>query len=108
MNSAELLEQYDEIWRLTQNMLGAAHQEEWDKLTELEQARAALTDALMKLDNEGMWAREDQFQKGAVIRKILVADEEIKNLTATWMGELQEMLGSIGTEKKLSKTYETP
>lgn len=108
MNSAELLKQYDAIWRLTQKMLEAARQEEWDQLIELEQARAAHIDAMMKQESEILWTQEEQFQKGELIRKILAADEEIKTLTATWMGELQEMLGSIGTVKKLSKTYETP
>ena len=108
MNSAELLKQYDAIWRLTQKMLEAARQEEWDQLIELEQTRAAHIDAMMKQENEGQWAREEQFQKGELIRRILAADEEIKNLSVTRMGELQELLGSIGTEKKLSKIYETP
>lgn len=108
MNSAELLKHYDEIWRLTQKMLEAANQGEWDQLIELERTRAILTDVLMKQENEGLWESEEQSKKGELIRNILAADEEIKALTKSWMGELQEMLGSIGTEKKLSKAYETP
>ena len=108
MNSAELLKQYDAIWRLTQKMLAAANQGEWDQLIEFVQLRATLTDTLMKLDNQGLWGREEQGQKAELIRKTLSADEEIKKLTEAWMGELQEILGSIGTEKKLQQTYEVP
>lgn len=108
MNSAELLKQYDAIWRLTQKMLGAANQGEWDQLIEFVQLRATLTDSLMKLDNEDLWGREELSQKAELIRKTLSSDEEIKKLTQAWMGELQEMLGSIGTEIKLQQTYEVP
>ncbi|BAN35467.1 hypothetical protein SCD_n01646 [Sulfuricella denitrificans skB26] len=108
MSSAELIEQYDAIWRLTQKMLEAANQAEWDRLIELVQVRAALTDTLMKQENEDLWAREEQFRKGELIHKTLSADKEIKMLTEAWKGELQEILGSIGAEKKLLKAYETP
>jgi flagellar protein FliT len=107
VNSADLIKEFEAIWRLTQKMREAANQGEWDQLIELEQTRAALTDALMKQDGEGKWGREEQVQKDELIRKILAADDEIKSLTESWMGELQEMLGSIGIEKKLSKAYES-
>lgn len=108
MNSAELLKQYDAIWQLTQRMLAVANQGEWDQLIEFVQLRATLTDALMKLDSEDLWGREEQGRKAELIRKILSADDEIKKLTQSWMGELQEMLSSLGTEKKLQQTYEAP
>lgn len=108
MNSGELLRQYDAIWQLTQKMLEAANQGEWDPLVELVRERAMQTEALMKKDRADLWNPEAQGQKADLIRQVIAADEEIKALTEAWMVELQEMLGSISTEKKLQQTYETP
>lgn len=109
MNSAERLERYAEMLRLAQQMLELARQSEWDHLLELEKKSAAIAETLMKHEESGsVWSQAEQEKQAELIRSILEADEEIKNLTQAWMGELQEILGSIGAEKKLSKAYETP
>lgn len=99
---------YENLWLLTLQMLNSAQNEDWDALVEAELKRNALVER-MGVQNESSIMNTDEEQKtGEIIRKILAADSEIKMLTEAWMGELQEILGSIGTEKKLSKAYETP
>lgn len=94
--------------RLAQQMLDLAKQSGWDRLVEFELERAAIAETLIKHEEGSVWSQADQEKKADLIRSIIAADEEIKSLTQAWMGELQEILGSISTEKKLSKTYETP
>lgn len=108
MNSRDLLERYDEMWRLSQQMLEFARQGDWDRLIELEQSRAAIGESLAAREDESLWRPAEREKKRALIRSILDADTEIKALTQSWMGELQEILGSIDTEKKLHKAYGTP
>lgn len=108
MDSAELLKRYDAIWRVTQQMLVAASAEEWDELIELVGIRAALTDSLMAQEDRELWGLEEQVKKNMLIHNMLATDEEIKILTKSWMAEIQERLGSIGTERKLQKAYDTP
>lgn len=109
MNGKELLGRYAEMLSLTQQMLDVARLAEWDRLVEIEHERAVIADNLMKLE-EGCdeWTQVEQVKKADLIRSILAADDEIKNLSQAWMGELQEILGSIDTGKKLSKAYQTP
>lgn len=108
MNCAQLLARYEDVWRLTQQMLESAQRGDWDRLTAFEHERAAIVDQLVRQEDEKVWGPAERARKGDLIRAILEADAEIKVLTESWMGELQEILGSIGAEKKLHKAYETP
>lgn len=108
MNAEELLDNYTQLLQLSQQMLQLAGQAEWDRLVELEQDRAAITDVLMKNESMATWTEEARSRKAELIRSILEMDNQIKSLTQDWMGELHEILGSIDTEKKLHKAYESP
>lgn len=108
MNCVQLLACYEDVRRLTQQMLELAQQGDWDRLTDIEHERAAIVDQLARQEEEEIWGPAEGAKKGDLIRAILEADAEIKVLTESWMGELQEILGSIGAEKKLHKAYETP
>lgn len=107
MNCAQLLARYEEVWRLTQQMLELAQRGDWDQLTALEHERAAMVDQLAGQEEEKIWGSAEGARKGDLIRAILEADAEIKVLTEAWMEELQEILGSIGTEKKLQTAYQS-
>jgi len=108
VKSADLLGRYTEMLRLAQQMLELARQSEWDRLIEFEHERAGIAEVLMKHEENSVWPQAERGKRADLIRSILETDSEVKSLTQAWMGELQELLGSIGTEKKLSKTYETP
>lgn len=99
---------YENLWLLTRQMLCAAQQGDWDALIECELKRNAWVERMMGQDVSSITNAVEQQKTGEIIRNILAADGEIKTLTEAWKGELQEILGSIGTEKKLSKAYETP
>lgn len=107
MNSAQLLARYEDLQRLTQQMLETAQRGDWDHLTALEQERAAIVDQLARQEEKQIWGPAEGARKGDMIRAILEADAEIKALTEAWMGEVQEILGSIGTEKKLHTAYQS-
>lgn len=104
MNASELLDRYEAMWRLTQDMLAAAKQANWDRLLELEQTRTAIVEQL-KHEDKLQWQAAEASKKEALIHAILAADLETKLLTESWMGELNGVLGSRDTERKLKKAY---
>jgi len=106
--SEPILTLYEDLWLLTRQMLNAARNDDWDALIEDEPKRNALVERIRVQNASTNMNGGEQQKTGEIIRNILTADGEIKTLTEAWMGELQELLGSIGTEKKLSKAYETP
>lgn len=103
-----MLAAYQNLWLLTRQMLDVARNGDWDALIESELKRNALVERMMGQNESSIMNTVEQQKAGEIIRKILAADTEIKTLTEAWKGELQEILGSIGTEKKLNKAYETP
>lgn len=103
----ELLAVYEEMQRLSLQMQEAARQGDWDRLVALQETRAGITEVLLKQENDRLLGPADLAKKMALIRSILDADAETKPLTESWMGELREILGSIGKAKKLQNAYET-
>ena len=99
---------YEKLWLLTRQMLDAAQRDDWDTLIEVELMRDTLVEHIASYDGLSDMTEIERQKTSELIQRILVADEEIQALTVIWMDELQEMLGSIGTEKKLHKAYETP
>ena len=99
---------YESLWSLTRQMLYAAQNGDWDALIEGELKRGALVERMMAQNEPSIMSAIEQQKTGETIKNILAADGEIRMLTEAWKGELQEILGSIGTGKKLSKAYETP
>jgi flagellar protein FliT len=104
MNVSDLLDRYEAMWRLTQNMLTAAKQGDWDQLVGIEQTRAAIVEELKSKDKIA-WQATEATKKETLIRAMMAADAEIKTLTESWMAKLQGNLGSMDAEKKLKKAY---
>lgn len=105
--SESIFAAYENLWLLTRQMLNAAQNGGWDALIEGELKRNALVEYMMVKNESSIMNAVEQQKIGEIIRHILAADSEIKTLTEAWMGELQDILGSIGTEKKLHRAYES-
>lgn len=98
---------YENLWLLTQQMLSAAQNGEWDILIEIERKRNVLVASMTTKNGAAIMNTVEQQKTAEIIRHVLAADSEIQTLTVSWQGELKDILGSIGTEKKLSKAYES-
>ena len=100
------MQHYQKALELTRAMLEAAQKSDWDRLVVLEKERATLIDQLRLLDIDPGRDLPARDRKRALIRDIVQCDEQIQMLTQDWMRELREVLGSIRTEQRLSRTYE--
>lgn len=99
---------WQEVLALTERMLDAARKSDWDGLVELEQQRGHLIDDIGQLEKDPATARSHRDRKRALIQAIMGRDDEIRMLTQDWMRELREILASVNTEQRLSKTYSQP
>ena len=86
-------------------MLDAARRNEWDDLPALEERRHAFVEKLMVSDQGDSSDTQLNAKKSELIRNILDADTETKELTECWMVELRQIINSIGAEKKLNNVY---
>ena len=96
---------YEAIAELTNRMLTAAKEQDWDTLTELENRSAQLVDKLKYFkDLEPLSGNATQ-QKVATIKRILVDDREIRDLVSPRMARLSSMISSSHTGKKVTRAY---
>lgn len=100
-----LLNHYETVAHFSEQMLDAARHGQWETLTDLEHKRSAvLAELLADTDNSeipGAMAA----QVASLIGVIQGMDAETRSLAESWRDELRELLGSMGTERKLSQTY---
>lgn len=99
------MQHYERALELTHAMLEAARKSDWSRLVGLEKERSALVDQLRELDVDPARDVRVRERKRDLIQDIIECDGEIEILTQDWMRELREVLGSINSEQKLSRTY---
>lgn len=102
---AWILQHYEAVAQLSGRMLEAARKELWDELIELELQRNSVLSELKSDVGQAAIPGEATEQVAKLIGSVLAADKEIEVLARAWRDELQGLLGSINTERKLSDTY---
>lgn len=105
MNSHEVLSLYETVATITDQMLAAARNGDWEQLVALESRCANHIETLKVEEPRAALPKEERERKVNIIRKILEDDREIRNITEPWMAQLSMMINSVGTERKLSKAY---
>ena len=105
MNSHEVISLYETVAGITNQMLAAARNGEWDRLAELESRCASHVETLRQGEPPVPLTGDSRVRKVRIIQKILADDREIRNLTEPWMAQLSRLINSTGTERKLSQAY---
>lgn len=105
LSAEEVLATYQQAWTLTQRMLELARKAEWDALVATEGERNLLVEKLRLGDKVEEKSPAFLDSKASLIRNILAADEEIRNLSGDWIVELRGILDNLGVKKKIQKAY---
>ena len=103
--AAWIVQRYEAVAQLAGKMQETARRGQWDELVEIEQQRSALLSELMADAAQGKIPDAVADEVARLIAFILEADAEIASLAKAWQEELKELLGSIGTERKISQAY---
>jgi flagellar protein FliT len=85
---------YESVAEVTNQMLQAAQNQDWDALSELEVSCADYVEQIRDYDEVLPDAGEAYTRKLKSIKVILSNDREIRNLMAPWMMKLNSMLSS--------------
>lgn len=104
MNSDHIIELFEEVGMLTGQMLAAAQEADWDRLTVLE-SRCARHIAVLRGTPAPPLPPACRGRKIALIQKILADDRAIRDLVSPWMAELSRRISNTGTERKLQRAY---
>lgn len=105
MNSEEVISLYEKVAVITNQMVAAAREYNWEQLAQLESLCASHVATLRGNENIVPLTGVVREQKVRIIQKILADDREIRSITEPWMDQLTAMIKSAGTERKLSQAY---
>ncbi|RZA34550.1 MAG: flagellar protein FliT [Lysobacteraceae bacterium] len=89
---------------ITDQMLHAANDSDWDRLTELEQQCAACVRRLKEHEPQPL-AGPQRVKKVDAIRRMLAADRQIRDLTTPWMARLSALISNTSTERRVARAY---
>jgi flagellar protein FliT len=104
MTSNEMLTTYAALSELTDSMLSAARQGEWEHLTALEQNCRSHVGALMQAAPVKL-SETEQRTKVATIRAILQNDAKIRALIDPHMNALQQRLSMARAGQRGAEAY---
>ncbi len=100
MSNENVCSLYESVAEVTNQMLAAAQNQDWDHLSELEVTCADYVEQIRDYDEVESSAGEAYKRKLASIKLILANDREIRNLMAPWMLKLNNMLSSGSKNNK--------
>lgn len=107
MNHQQIINIYEAILIITNKMLSAAENKEWEKLVILEKECRKLTSKLM-INNPVEELSEELLQKKInIIHQVLANDAKIRAITEPWMANLQNMINTVGRQRNLQQAYQT-
>ena len=87
-----LLDYYKAIERTSQQMLVAAHAEDWDQVVRLEGACAVLIAQLRYKSRDTDLAPDERKEKVQIMQRILRTDAEIRCLAEPWLADLAQII----------------
>ena len=107
---------YEAMNTLSSEMVEAARDTNWDRLSQLESRLAALREQLMSAESPRSRQRQSiqdenpqmadlRQRKIALIQTILANDREIRRHTEPWMASVRELLAGSARQDKLRNAY---
>jgi flagellar protein FliT len=105
MESIELITLYENVAVITDQMLSAARDRDWERLSALETNCTSTVQKIRESESPAPLTPELKERKIRVIKKILADDKEIRDITEPWMAQLSELMKSSSTSYKLHQAY---
>lgn len=105
MNDVEMLSTYSKVADITEAMLSAAREGDWDNLIKLESRCAEHVRYLEKNDVNIELSPSSREKKIDFLKTILCYDKEIRNITQPRLAQLAALISNTGTQRKLNHAY---
>jgi len=104
-----MLVQYEKIADLTQSMVQAAHQDDWDQVVELSRQYSKAVETLQYGDaSDSVMTEQERAAKRDLLMRILENDAVTRELAAPQLAWLGSRLGQLKRQQSLQHAYRTP
>jgi len=106
VQNANAIPHYESIRQASQCMVKAAREANWSALVEGERRCAEIIDR-MRASGINVAALDPDSKRKAheIIRAILAADAEIRELTQPWLRQLEQHIGTSKLRRRIAATY---
>lgn len=105
MSNLDILNVYKNVAQISDGMLHAAQDRDWELLGKLEQDCSAQVESLRQHESQTDTSPELKAEKIRMIKMILANDKAIREITEPWMAELTMLLKSNRSNRQLSQAY---
>jgi flagellar protein FliT len=99
-----IIEDYQRLSSITEQMRNAAAAGEWDDLIELEKRCSQEVEKIKPRDCTPT-DEASRKQKADLIRKMLADDKAIRSYTEPWMRQLERIMQSARSEQRVQHSY---
>lgn len=103
--SARVLAFYETMALKSSAMLTAARSDDWDEVARLERDCAAIIAELKAGADAVRLSEHDRERKLACMKRMLEDDAAIRDLAQPWLANLQNLIRSTATQRKLGRAY---
>jgi flagellar protein FliT len=100
-----VVENYESLSSLMEQMSEAAALGQWDRLIELEKQCRARVETMKSADARSVLSEASRLRKAALIKKILADDAAIRSHTQPWMEQLQRVMRTTRQEQQVRRAY---
>jgi flagellar protein FliT len=101
----QLFQRYETIAHLSDNMLKAARQDDWDRVVALQQQYSALVDTLRPVYGRFSFDAPQRARLDALLRRILSDETEVRERVTPRLARLSGLISSNRQSLALRKTY---
>lgn len=105
MNNQDIISLYETVAVITNQMLEAARNSDWEQLAALESRCTSHVETIKNGESPAPLTGAVRERKVKIIQKILADDREIRTITEPWMARLSTLMNSNSAERKLAKAY---
>jgi flagellar protein FliT len=98
MDSQDVISLYEEVAAITQDMLRAAQDADWNQLSALESRCSRRIAALQTGETAVEMSRSARTRKAQILGRILEDDRRIRSITEPWMDRLAGLMDGHGRQ----------
>ncbi len=96
---------YEELVLLSEQMLEAARHGNWDAMTEVQRIYVAHVEMLRSKETQPPASMQERMQRQALLARLLAHDAAIRDLVMPQLQRLGELLGSARRRRDVAEAY---
>lgn len=108
MDDVEMISAYKDLAQMTQEMLAAVQQRDWDAFSELETRQGDLMLVIQQQDTVQLVDPTVLARKKVLLEDILETQRRITDLLIPWRSTMAALLNGVSAARRVNSAYSTP